>query len=63
MRGVKILKRTEYALKLEVDTRIAPIESVMNAVLQLAPVADISIEDPPLEEVIAHIYGQEKVVA
>jgi ABC-2 type transport system ATP-binding protein len=63
MRGVKILKRTGYALKLEVDTRIAPIESVMNAVLQLAPVADISIEDPPLEEVIAHIYNQEKVVA
>ncbi len=61
MHGVSILKRTEYALKLEVDTRIAPIESVMTAVLQLAPVADISIEDPPLEEVIAHIYGQEKV--
>jgi ABC-2 type transport system ATP-binding protein len=63
MHGVKILKRTEYALKLEVNTRIAPIESVMNAVLQLAPVADISIEDPPLEEVIAHIYGQEKAIA
>jgi ABC-2 type transport system ATP-binding protein len=63
MHGVKILKRTEYALKLEVDTRIAPIESVMNAVLQLGPVADISIEDPPLEEVIAHIYGQEKAIA
>lgn len=58
MRGVGILKRTEYALKLEIDTRIAPIESVMTAVLRLAPVADISIEDPPLEEVIAHIYGQ-----
>jgi hypothetical protein len=27
-------------------------------VLAAAPVADISIEDPPLEEVIAHIYGQ-----
>ncbi len=63
MHGVSVLKRTEYALKLEVDTRIAPIESVMNAVLQLAPVADISIEDPPLEEVIAHIYGQEKAIA
>ncbi len=62
MRGVSILKRTEYALKLEVDTKIAPIESVMTAVLQLAPVADISIEDPPLEEVIAHIYGQEKAI-
>ena len=61
--GVKILKRTEYALKISVDTRIAAIESVVNAVLQLGPVADISIEDPPLEEVIAHIYGQEKAIA
>jgi hypothetical protein len=30
----------------------------MAAVLQAGPVADITIEDPPLEEVIAHIYGQ-----
>jgi hypothetical protein len=27
-------------------------------VLGAGPVADIAIEDPPLEEVIAHIYGQ-----
>jgi ABC-2 type transport system ATP-binding protein len=59
MRGVHVLKRTEHALKLEINTSIAPIESVVTAVLRLAPVADISIEDPPLEEVIAHIYGQE----
>jgi hypothetical protein len=31
---------------------------VMSAVLRAGPVADIAIEDPPLEEVIAHIYQQ-----
>ncbi len=29
----------------------------MNEVLGAGSVADIAIEDPPLEEVIAHIYG------
>ncbi len=52
---------TEYALRLEVDTRIVPIEVVMTEVLKAGPVADIAIEDPPLEEVIAHIYGQSEL--
>src|SRR6266496_4627554 len=56
--GVTTLKANEYALKLEIDTRVTPIEQVMTAVLRAGPVADIAIEDPPLEEVIAHIYGQ-----
>jgi ABC-2 type transport system ATP-binding protein len=59
--GVTTLKATEYALKLEVDTRVTPIEVVMSAVLRAGPVADIAIEDPPLEEVIAHIYTSERL--
>jgi ABC-2 type transport system ATP-binding protein len=56
--GVTTLKATEYAMKLEVDTRIIPIEKAMSAVLRAGSVADISVEDPPLEEIIAHIYAQ-----
>ncbi|WP_026730846.1 ABC transporter ATP-binding protein [Fischerella sp. PCC 9605] len=56
--GVTQLKKTEYVLKLEVNTRITPIEAVMSQILQAGSVADIAIEDPPLEEVIAHIYSQ-----
>jgi ABC-2 type transport system ATP-binding protein len=54
--GITTLKANEYALRLEVDTRVVPIEVVMTEVLKAGPVADIAIEDPPLEEVIAHIY-------
>jgi viologen exporter family transport system ATP-binding protein len=54
--GITTLKANEYALKLEVDTRITPIEAVITEVLRAGPVADIAIEDPPLEQVIAHIY-------
>ncbi|MFN6469944.1 MAG: ATP-binding cassette domain-containing protein [Nostoc sp. SerVER01] len=56
--GVIQLKAGEYSLKLEVNTRITPIETVMTQILQAGSVADIAIEDPPLEEVIAHIYAQ-----
>ncbi len=61
--GVRELKRDGYALRLEVDTSQTSIETVMLAVLRAGSVADISIEDPPLEEVIAHIYGQTEQVS
>jgi ABC-2 type transport system ATP-binding protein len=56
--GVDLINKNEYAMKLEVNTRITPIETVMNKVLQAGSVADIAIEDPPLEEVNAHIYSE-----
>jgi ABC-2 type transport system ATP-binding protein len=60
--GVEMLKSTDYALKLKVDTAQTPIEAVMTEVLKAGTVADIAIEDPPLEEVIAHIYGATEAV-
>ena len=59
--GVTALKSTGYALKLEVDTHVTPIEAVMQEILRAGSVADITIEDPPLESVIAHIYGSAEV--
>lgn len=55
--GVAVVERSDYVLKLEVDTSRTPIQKVMNDVVQTANVADITIEDPPLESIIAHIYG------
>lgn len=56
--GVRLLEITDYTLKLEIDTRLTPIEPVISQVLQAGAVADIAIEDPPLDAVIAHIYNQ-----
>ncbi|NJR59388.1 MAG: ATP-binding cassette domain-containing protein [Cyanobacteria bacterium CRU_2_1] len=56
--GVRQLEATDYTLKLEIDTRLMPIEQVITQVLQAGSVADIAIEDPPLDAVIAHIYNQ-----
>ncbi|MBX3085817.1 MAG: ATP-binding cassette domain-containing protein [Anaerolineae bacterium] len=60
--GVETLKHTDYALKLKVDTAQTPIEVVMTEVLKAGSVADIAIEDPPLEDVIAHIYSETEAV-
>ena len=54
--GVDVQKAAEYALKLHVDTSAVSIERVMTQVMAAGAVADIAIEDPPLEEIIAHIY-------
>lgn len=56
-----MVKSSQYALRLEVDTQKTAIESAIEQVLKAGSVADITIEDPPLEEVIAHIYSQPPV--
>jgi len=58
VRGSSVVNRTEYELTLEIDTRITPIPLVISEILRAGPVADIAIEDPPLEHVIAKIYNQ-----
>jgi len=57
LEGVKTLKESGHAFKFEVDTLAVPIERVMNEIMRVGSVVDITIEDPPLEEVIAHIYS------
>jgi len=57
--GVTVLKRSGYATKLQVDTTRVSIDAVTSAILKAGTVADITIEDPPLEEIIAHIYSEQ----
>jgi ABC-2 type transport system ATP-binding protein len=42
---------------LDVDTRVARIDGVVAAALALGGIEDITIEDPPMEEVIHEIYA------
>ncbi|HPJ21384.1 MAG TPA: ATP-binding cassette domain-containing protein [Clostridia bacterium] len=53
--GVTLIKHTPYAAKFSVDTRIAAIGRVI-AGLDSDNIADITIEEPPMEEIIAAIY-------
>lgn len=57
--GVVVEKRTGYAIKLRIDTDKTSIDTVTAAILHAGSVADITIENPPLEDVIAHIYSEQ----
>ncbi len=58
--GTETLKiaRERYGVKLRFDTRRTPVESVLARLTEAGDVVDITISDPPLEEVIAAIYAQ-----
>ncbi|WP_299485182.1 ATP-binding cassette domain-containing protein [Acaryochloris sp. IP29b_bin.137] len=58
LQGVRQLEVMDFGLKLEINTRLIPIEQVISQILQIGSVADVAIEDPPLDAVIAHIYNQ-----
>jgi len=56
--GMKVLSRSAYELKVEIDTAVTPVQLAVARVLDAAHVADLAVEDPPLEEVIGRIYTQ-----
>ncbi|HEY7876439.1 MAG TPA: ATP-binding cassette domain-containing protein [Actinomycetota bacterium] len=56
--GVSVVKRSAEGYKLAVDTRQRTIREVLDELLDHHPVADISVTDPPLEDVIASIYSE-----
>jgi len=55
LEGVTVVAARNYGLKLEIDTDVRPMSEIM-ALLGRWPLADITIEDPPMEEIIATIY-------
>jgi ABC-2 type transport system ATP-binding protein len=57
MDGVQVLKGSGTGYKLVVDTERRSIREVLDDLLDSQRVADISVMDPPLEDVIARIYG------
>lgn len=56
--GTETLKvaKERYGVKLRFDTRQTPAEAVLARLTEAGQVVDITISDPPLEEVIAAIY-------
>ena len=65
--GVQVLKVKGHGLKLEIDTSRAPLEPIIAAIMQHCHILDMTIADPPMEEIIAKIYGEkgrdERIVA
>lgn len=54
--GVEVLKVGHYGVKLRFDSSQTPVQKVLAKLTEAGSVVDITISDPPLEEVIARIY-------
>jgi ABC-2 type transport system ATP-binding protein len=58
LEGMETLKTGRYGVKLRFNTRQTPADKVMAQLSAAGTLVDITISDPPLEEVIALIYEQ-----
>jgi len=56
--GARLVKLSGAGAKLVVDTDQRPIRSVLDDLLDRYEVVDISVADPPLEEIVSHIYAR-----
>jgi len=58
--GVTLEKTGGYGSRISVDTRVRPIGEVMTWLVQKGSVADITVENPPMEEIIGSIFSRQK---
>jgi ABC-2 type transport system ATP-binding protein len=56
--GSVFRSRSAYEWTMEIDVTITPVQRAIAYVLEAAPIADITVEDPPLEHVITRIYKE-----
>ncbi len=55
---MKILAQDKLSLKLEVDIKKISVKEVIDKLLNIYQIADITIAEMPMEEIIANIYEQ-----
>jgi ABC-2 type transport system ATP-binding protein len=58
--GVSTLKQGTYGVKLQFDSREVPVEGVVQQIITARPCHDITISDPPMEEIIREIYMEQE---
>jgi ABC-2 type transport system ATP-binding protein len=54
--GVAVVERAPHRTLFEVDLRLAAVEQVIQALLAQTTLQDLSIEDPPMDEIVRAIY-------
>ena len=55
--GVVVRERSPHRTVLEVDTSVTAVEAVVAAVLAATRLEDLTVEDPPMEEIVRAIYA------
>lgn len=59
-KGCTLLEKTDYKLKVTVDTHWNSTRDVINQLLNQYDIEDITITEPPLEEIIRQIYKEQE---
>jgi ABC-2 type transport system ATP-binding protein len=57
--GVKVLKSSDIEVELEVDVSCVSIDKIVTQIMSENVILDLTIEDPPMEEIITRIYCEE----
>ncbi len=55
--GVSVRERAPHRTVLDVDLAVAPVETVVQAVLAASRLHDLTVEDPPLDEIVQAVYA------
>lgn len=56
--GVTLIDREPHRLRLEIDPARTPLEQVLRAALDAGDLRDLTVEDPPLDEIVQEIYSR-----
>ena len=56
--GVEMLKVGRYGAKMRFDTRVTPVEPVISGLAAAGSLADLTVSEPTLEDVISAIYAR-----
>jgi ABC-2 type transport system ATP-binding protein len=62
VRDAVLIKKGTWGAKIELDTHVRPVDDLIRALMDYAPVVDITVEDPPMEEIIRAIYRADESV-
>jgi len=54
--GITVSERAPHRTVLEVDVALTPVEAVVQAALRASKLHDLTVEDPPMEEIVQAIY-------
>jgi ABC-2 type transport system ATP-binding protein len=55
--GVTLVEKAPHKTVLEVDVDRTPVEQVVQAALKASRLRDLTVEDPPMEEIVKAIYA------
>jgi len=59
---LNVIKNKGYAVKIEIDSTKQDIDHIMVDLMKVGKVVDITISDPPLEEIISAVYQDKNMV-